>query len=179
MAETPKGPPHPGEILEEEFMSPLRLSAHTLAMALDVPVTRVSEILRGRRGVTADTALRLARFLGTTPERWLVLQATYDLHVAFRDSGSSIESRVIPLENAAAQGFRQANELREPRASYGPANAAPARDRRRVARPSRSPRETKALIRALEDRIDLRRARKALKERGSVSWKTVKADLGL
>lgn len=170
-------PPHPGVILEEEFMVPLRLSAHTLARAIDVPVTRVSEILRGRRGVTADTALRLARFLGTTPERWLVLQATYDLHVAFQEAGASIESRVVPLEEAA-RGFRS-SELREPRAPYEAATASHARDRRRSPRPPRSPRETKAHNRTLEDRIDLRNARKALKERGSVSWRTVKADLGL
>ena len=71
---------------------PFGLSANTLAKAIDVPVTRVSEILRGRRGVTADTALRLARFLGTTPERWLVLQATYDLRVAYQEAGDAIES---------------------------------------------------------------------------------------
>src|SRR5262245_65566249 len=95
-------PRHPGEILEEEFMRPLGLSANTLARAIDVPVTRVSEILRGRRGVTADTALRLARFLGTTPERWLVLQAAYDLFVAYRDEGEAIESRVMPLAELAS-----------------------------------------------------------------------------
>ncbi len=161
-------------------MLPLRLSANTLATAIDVPVTRVSEILRGRRGVTADTALRLARFLGTTPERWLVLQAAYDLHVAFQETGESIENRIVPLEQAATRGARQASELREPRAHYGSATASSrARDRRRAVRPARNPREVEALIRSLEDRIDLRRARKALKERGSVSWKTVKADLGL
>lgn len=168
---------HPGEILEEEFMRPLGLSAHTLAKAIDVPVTRVSEILRGRRGVTADTALRLARFLGTTPERWLVLQATYDLHVAFQDAGESIESRILPLEEAA--GFRRLSELRESRARYGSDAVSRSRDRRRKTRPPRTAREAEALARTLEDRIDLRNARKALKERGSVSWKTVKADLGL
>ena len=159
-------------------MAPLRLSAHTLAKAIDVPVTRVSEILRGRRGVTADTALRLARFLGTTPERWLVLQATYDLHVAFQEGGASIENRVVPLEDAV-RGNGHVSELREPRAAYGPATVSRARDRRRSHRPPRSPRDTKTHIRILEDRIDLRNARKALKERGSVSWKTVKGDLGL
>jgi addiction module HigA family antidote len=172
-------PPHPGEVLEEEFMSPLRLSAHTLAKAIDVPVTRVSEILRGRRGVTADTALRLARFLGTTPERWLALQATYDLHMAFRDSGASIENRVVPLVVAAARDSRRPMELAEPGVPYGHATERSGRDRRRAARPPRSPRDTRALIRILEDRIDLRNARKALKQRGSVSWKRIKADLGL
>ena len=78
-------PIHPGEILEEEFMRPLGLSANALAKAIDVPVTRVSEIVRGRRGVSADTALRLGRFLGTTPELWLGLQSEYDLRIARRD----------------------------------------------------------------------------------------------
>ena len=158
-------------------MVPLQISAQTLAKAIDVPVTRVSEILRGRRGVTADTALRLARFLGTTPERWLVLQATYDLHVAFQEAGASIENRIVPLEDATRGRF--ASELREPGAPYGPIASSGTRDRRRSARPPRSAREAKAHMRALEGRIDLRNARKALKERGSVSWKTIKADLGL
>ena len=171
-------PSHPGAVLEDEFMRPLGLSAHTLSRAIDVPVTRVSEILRGRRGVTADTALRLARFLGTTPERWLVLQATYDLHVAYREAGDAIESRILPLTEAAA-GSRYPGELRESRALYGSEDASRSRDRRRKARPPRTRREAEALARSLEDRIDLRNARKTLKERGSVSWKTVKADLGL
>lgn len=160
-------------------MRPLGLSAHTLAKALDVPVTRVSEILRGRRGVTADTALRLARFFGTTPERWLVLQATYDLHVAYRDAGESIESRVIPLQETSQGWIGRASEIREPGARYGPAAVAGSRDRRRIHRPPRTLREERAHIGSLEGRIDLRNARKALKERGSVSWKTVKAELGL
>jgi hypothetical protein len=140
-----------------------------------VPVTRVSEILRGRRGVTADTALRLARFFGTTPERWIVLQATYDLHVAYRDGGDAIERRIVPLEEAASRR----SVVSESRARYGAAPLSRSRDRRRINRPPRSTREQEAHVRALEDRIDLRRARKTLKERGSVSWKSVKADLGL
>ena len=71
-------PIHPGEILEEEFMRPLGLSANALARAIDVPVTRISEIVRGRRGITADTALRLGRLLGTTPELWLALRKKID-----------------------------------------------------------------------------------------------------
>ena len=173
-----KQPSHPGPVLEEDFMRPLGLSAHTMAKALDVPVTRISEILRGRRGVTADTALRLARFLGTTPERWLVLQATYDLHVAYRESGDDIESRILPLNEAAA-GSAYPSELRESRARYGSEGASRSRDRRRKVRPPRTRREAEALARSLENRIDLRNAKKALKERGSVSWKTVKAELGL
>ncbi len=160
-------------------MRPLRLSANTLAKAIDVPVTRVSEILRGRRGVTADTALRLARFFGTTPERWLVLQATYDLRVAYREAGDSIEMRVIPLNDTNPAQTDRSSQVRERQTRYGPPVEPRKCDRRRSHRPPRTAREAKAHFRALEDRIDLRNARKALKERGSVSWKTVKADLGL
>ncbi len=64
-------PIHPGEILEEEFMRPLGLSANALARRIDVPVTRISEIVRGKRGITADTALRLGRLFGTSSELWL------------------------------------------------------------------------------------------------------------
>jgi len=78
-------PIHPGEILEEEFMRPLGLSANRMARRIDVPVTRISEILRGKRGITADTALRLARLLGTSSDLWLGLQTEYDLRVAKRD----------------------------------------------------------------------------------------------
>jgi addiction module HigA family antidote len=84
-------PIHPGEILAEEFMRPLGLSANALARALSVPVTRISEILRGRRGVSADSALRLARFLGTSAELWLSLQTEYDLRVARRMAGAGAQ----------------------------------------------------------------------------------------
>ena len=70
---------HPGEVLREEFMHPMDLSANALAIALHVPVTRISEIVKERRGVTADTAARLARYFGTTARFWLNLQAAYDL----------------------------------------------------------------------------------------------------
>ncbi len=109
-------PIHPGEILEEEFMRPLGLSANALAKAIDVPVTRVSEIVRGRRGVTADTALRLSRHLGTTAELWLGLQSEYDLRVARRDFEDVIRARVSPLKAAKTT---VAGELREPAAAYG------------------------------------------------------------
>jgi len=71
-------PIHPGEILREEFLIPLGLSAHALAMSLQVPAPRINEIVRERRTVTADTALRLAKFLGTSAEFWMGLQADYD-----------------------------------------------------------------------------------------------------
>ena len=72
---------HPGEVLREEFMAPLDLSANALAMALHVPVTRVSEIAKERRAVSADTAARLARYFRTTARFWLNLQSSYDLSV--------------------------------------------------------------------------------------------------
>ena len=89
-------PIHPGEILLEEFMVPLGLSANTLAKELEVPVTRISELIRGRRGVTADTALRLARFFGTSPDLWLGLQAEFDLRVTEKKVGRAILRRIGP-----------------------------------------------------------------------------------
>jgi addiction module HigA family antidote len=94
-------PIHPGEILAEEFMAPHELSANALAKSLGVPVTRVSEILRGRRGITADTALRFARFFGTSPDLWMGLQAEYDLRVAERQAGESIRRRVQAAHRVA------------------------------------------------------------------------------
>ena len=126
-------PIHPGEILEEEFMLPLGLSANALAKAIDVPVTRVSEIVRGRRGVSADTALRLGRFLATTPELWLGLQSEYDLRIARRDFEDTIRIRVLPLKAAKATA---AGELRESAAAYRSRVPRDADRRRRRARPS-------------------------------------------
>ena len=71
--------PHPGEILAKEFMKPLNLSGNALALALRVPPSRISGIINGQRAVSADTALRLARYFGTTPEHWINMQAGYDL----------------------------------------------------------------------------------------------------
>lgn len=73
---------HPGEVLREEFLRPLGLSAHALAMALAVPAPRINDIVREKRGVTADTALRLARYFGTSAEFWMGLQTDYDLRKA-------------------------------------------------------------------------------------------------
>jgi addiction module HigA family antidote len=75
-------PVHPGEVLREEFMQPLGLSANALARAVRVPANRISSVVNGQRGVTADTALRLAKALGTTPDFWLNLQKQYDLDCA-------------------------------------------------------------------------------------------------
>lgn len=84
----------PGEILLEEFMKPLSVSQNRLARDLDVNVARVSEIVRGKRSITADTALRLAKYFHTTPELWLNLQSDYDLRVARRETWPEAEPRV-------------------------------------------------------------------------------------
>src|SRR4051794_27039151 len=84
-------PIHPGEILREEFLKPLGLTVYALAEAIKVSRSRVSDIVLGRRGVTADSALRLARYFGTSPDFWMNLQARYDLDVADRTSRRQIE----------------------------------------------------------------------------------------
>jgi len=73
---------HPGEFLREDFLKPLSLSVNALAIALRVPATRISEIVNERRGITTDTALRLSRYFGTTPDFWVNMQAAYELAVA-------------------------------------------------------------------------------------------------
>jgi addiction module HigA family antidote len=87
---------HPGEMLSEEFLAPLGMSVNALAMALRVPATRIGAIVKGERSVTADTALRLARFFGTSPEFWVNLQAMHDLTKTRRDSGGKIARDVRP-----------------------------------------------------------------------------------
>ena len=89
-------PLHPGEILRKDFMEPSCLSATALAKALGVTPPRINDILRKRRGVTGDTALRLARYFGGEPIDWLLLQAEYDLHVAEIAAGKAIEREVKP-----------------------------------------------------------------------------------
>jgi len=89
-------PIHPGEVLREEFLEPLGLSAHALAVALRVPAPRINDVARERRGITPDTALRLARYFKTTPQFWMNLQASYDLKIALRDSKGRIEKEVLP-----------------------------------------------------------------------------------
>lgn len=93
-------PVHPGEVLREELLVPLAISINRLGRDLRVPVTRMSEIVNGRRGITADTALRLARYFGTTAEFWMNLQAAYDLDVAQRASADRIVRDVHPREAA-------------------------------------------------------------------------------
>ncbi|MBM3533530.1 MAG: HigA family addiction module antidote protein [Alphaproteobacteria bacterium] len=91
---------HPGEILREEFLKPLGLSAHALSLALRVPANRVGAILKGERGVSADTALRLSRFFGTTPEFWVNLQAMHDLTKAKAELGTTVTREVSPRRAA-------------------------------------------------------------------------------
>ena len=96
MAAPNRATTHPGEVLSAEFLDPLGMSANALAMALRVPATRIGAIVKGERSVTADTALRLARFFGTSPEFWMNLQAMHDLTKARRESGKTIERDVRP-----------------------------------------------------------------------------------
>lgn len=93
-------PIKPGEILLEDFMKPLDLSINALAKKLDVPAGRISEIINGKRVITADTALRLGRFFAVSPEVWTGLQADYDLRIARRRIGSEIEEKIHPLKAA-------------------------------------------------------------------------------
>ena len=90
-------PIHPGEILREEFMVPRGLSQNALARALNVPPRRINEIVLETRGITADTALRLARYFGTSAEMWAGLQADYDLRLARNETARVIERDVAPL----------------------------------------------------------------------------------
>ena len=100
-----KMPPlHPGELLREEFMRPLGLSANALALALRVPVTRISEIVNERRSITADTALRLSRYFRMSPNFWLRLQTQYDLDMAEDQLASAIRREVRPAPRDAKTG---------------------------------------------------------------------------
>jgi antitoxin HigA-1 len=94
-------PVHPGEILREDYLEAVGISAHALAQALRIPSTRLYEILAGRRRVTPETALRLARHLGTSAEVWLGLQADYDLEVARAAVGARVEREVERRRTAA------------------------------------------------------------------------------
>ena len=91
-------PVHPGEILLEEFLKPLRMTMHELA--LRVPANRISQIVEGKRSISADTALRLGRYFGTGPELWINLQARYDLESAKDELGALIEREVSPRSAA-------------------------------------------------------------------------------
>ena len=94
-------PIHPGEILREDYLKPLQMSANALSKALLVPAGRVNDIVLERRGVTPDTALRLARYFGGDAQSWLNLQQTYDLKVAQKQKAKQIEAEIEPLALAA------------------------------------------------------------------------------
>ncbi len=96
-------PVHPGEILREEFMVPLGLSMNKMAMDLRVPVTRIADIVNKRRGITADTALRFARYFKNSPTFWMHLQTRYDLETAEDEIAARVERDVQPLEVIAAR----------------------------------------------------------------------------
>jgi addiction module HigA family antidote len=92
--------PHPGETIREDYLKPLGMSVNKLALELRVPATRLNEIVHGRRGITADTALRLARYFDTTPKFWMNLQTSFDLALAEERTSREIERNVHPREAA-------------------------------------------------------------------------------
>jgi len=95
-------PVHPGEVLREDFLRPSGLTANALAKALRVPAPRINDVVRGRRGISADTAMRLARYFGGDAQSWLNLQTLYDLRVAERAKAKKIAREVTPLAINAA-----------------------------------------------------------------------------
>ena len=97
-----RNPIHPGEILAEDVLAELGLNANQVGEALGVPANRISEILRGNRSIIADTALRLGRWLGSSPQFWLNLQKMYDLEVAESEYGDKVIREVKPLERVGA-----------------------------------------------------------------------------
>ena len=92
---------HPGEVLREEYLVPLKMTAHALAMALHLPAPRINDVVREKRAITPDTALRLARFFNSTAEFWMNLQSAYDLRKAEQESAVQIRREVRPLKEAA------------------------------------------------------------------------------
>lgn len=94
-------PVHPGEVLREEFLGPMRLTAYAVARACGVPRTRIERLAREETPITADTALRLARYFGTTPEFWMGMQAQYELERA-QDTAAAALRRITPLRREAA-----------------------------------------------------------------------------
>ncbi|MDD5297502.1 MAG: HigA family addiction module antitoxin [Rhodocyclaceae bacterium] len=93
---------HPGEILQENFMKPMGITARRLAADIDVPPSRISELVHGRRPITADTALRLGLFFGMEPRFWLNLQAEYDMRIATRALRETIAPRIRTFHQVAA-----------------------------------------------------------------------------
>ena len=94
-------PVHPGEVLLEDYLKPMGVSQNQLAIRMRVPSGRITEIVQGKRGITAETALRLAKAIGTTPGFWMNLQARYDLRVAEDNLGETIDKEVNPIQENA------------------------------------------------------------------------------
>lgn len=97
MEQTAGQPPHPGEVLRKEYLEPLGITGNKLALALHVTAPRINEILIGRRGITADTALRLAKCLATTPQYWLGIQAEHDIAATQKAIGERLEREIRPI----------------------------------------------------------------------------------
>ncbi len=96
-----KQPPlHPGEVLAEEFLEPLEMSQYRLAKSIGVPPRRINEIVQGKRAVTADTALRLSHFFGTSAQFWLNLQTHFDLETARDEIGADLQASIKPFKAA-------------------------------------------------------------------------------
>lgn len=95
-------PPHPGDVLREDFLKPLNMSANALAIAIRVPSSRIGEIVNGRRSITAETAMRLARYFGGSAEFWMNMQAWHDLAIAEDERAAVIEREVQPREMMTA-----------------------------------------------------------------------------
>lgn len=93
-------PIHPGEILLEEFLKPLKMSANALSIALRIPAPRINDLVREKRGLSADTALRLARYFGSTAQFWLNLQTAYELKIVEQQVGASIHKEIFPRQVA-------------------------------------------------------------------------------
>lgn len=94
-------PIHPGEIIKEEYLEPLNMSVNALAIALRIPAPRINDVVRQKRGVSIDTALRLARYFNTTAQFWMNLQISYDLKIA-RQNMVKIKDEIIPLQTTTA-----------------------------------------------------------------------------
>jgi addiction module HigA family antidote len=106
---------HPGEVLLEEFLKPMSITQYRLAKDISVPPRRVNEIVLHKRGITADTALRLGRYFGTSEQFWLNLQSEYDLDVERDRLGDRLESEVVEFRRSATEGVEASNRLAVPK----------------------------------------------------------------
>jgi addiction module HigA family antidote len=104
-------PIYPGEVLKEDFLEPLGISMNQLSRDIDVPANRISEIVNGKRGITADTALRLERYFGVEAGFWLNLQTEFDLRTAKQKIGAEIKKRIVPASRIGRGLSRQAGAL--------------------------------------------------------------------